>query len=240
MKRRTLLAVAVCLAAACTPTPTPLPTVAPSDTPLPPATATAVPPTATLTPSPAPSATATERSPTPSPTPADTDTPEPTATAPRPTAPPATAVPTATSTVVRADAPVYPRTEIMAWDSADFRKELGELATNTQAYRTGLQLVLDGSKGSSCRLLNQYIEQLYINQRAYTGVPDNWYPTYYEYRTLVNDAFVGLQPIAAACPIMSGGQDAQYNAEDAARSIPALDRILSRVPQIFNEVAGLP
>lgn len=129
---------------------------------------------------------------------------------------------------------------MVAWDAADFRKELGELLNGTQDFRTFLQLVLDGRKISSCRLLNQYIEQLYIHQRGYTDVPDVWYPTYYEYRSMVSDAFAGLAPIAANCPIMGGAEDAQFNAGDAALSIPALDHILARVPQIFNEVAGLP
>lgn len=241
MKPKPSLLILAALLTACNSTPA-TPTNVPSATPLPPtATATPIPPTATAKPSLTPSPTATERpTQTLTPTPADTDTPTPSATLPRPTAVPATAVPTATNTQARVDAPLFSRTEIVAWDSADFRKELGELSDNTQAFRTHLQLVLDGRKGSSCRLLNQYIEQLYINQRGYTGVPDIWYRTYYEYRIMVNDAFAGLAPIAANCPIMMGGEDAQFNAEDAAVSIPTLDHILARVPQIFNEVAGLP
>ncbi len=153
---------------------------------------------------------------------------------------PATAVPTATSTVARADAPVFPSTGIGAWDPADFRKELGELYNNTQAYRTNLQIVLDGQKVSSCRALYTYTDELYHGQRGYADVPDAWYPAYYEYRTLVTNAFAGLASIAVNCPRGREPADGQYNAQEASLAIPALDAILSRVPQILNDTAGLP
>ena len=241
MRRKLSLLVLPLLIAACN-NPPATPTVAPSATPLPAtATATPVPPTATVEPSLTPSPTATERpTQTLTPTPADTDTPTPSATAPRPTAPPATAVPTATNTQARVDAPVFPSTGIGAWDSADFRREIGELYNNTQAYRNNLQTVLDGLKVSSCRALFTYTDELYHGQRGYSDVPDAWYPAYYEYRTMVTNAFVGLAPIAVNCPRVREPGDAQYDAGQAALSIPVLDNILARVPQILNETAGLP
>ncbi|HRF48324.1 MAG TPA: hypothetical protein PLC98_11925 [Anaerolineales bacterium] len=232
-----LLAIAG-LIVACSPAPTATPTHTHTATAQPPiATETAAPPTATLTPSPTVTATATERpTHTPSPVPSDT----PSATAPRPTAIPATAVPTATSTVVRAAAPVFPATGIGAWDPADFRKEIGELYNNTQTYRTNLQKVLERQSDSSCRALYTYTDELYHGQRGYSDVPDAWYPAYYEYRVMVTDAFAALAPLAVKCPRSREPNDGQYSAEDAALSIPVLDGILNRVPQILAETAGLP
>lgn len=234
-----LLALA-CLVAACNPGPTATPTQAPTSTDLPPtATLTAAPPTATFTPSSTATATATRR-PTQTATPTHTPTATPSATAPRPTAVPATAVPTATSTVARADAPVFPATGIGAWDPADFRKEIGELFNNTQTYRTNLQKVLDRLEESSCRDLYTYTDELYHGQRGYSDVPDAWYPAYYEYRVMVTNAFAALSPIAVKCPRGRQPFDGQYSAEDAALSIPVLDGILNRVPQILAETASLP
>lgn len=241
MKPKSSLLLLAALLTACNSTPA-TPTNVPSATPLSAtATATPIPPTATAKPSLTPSPTATERpTQTFTPTPADTDTPTPSATLPRPTAVPATAVPTATNTQARADAPVFPSTGIGVWDTADFRKEIGELYTNTQNYRTNLQTVLDGLKQSSCRTLYTYTDELYHGQRGYSDVPDAWYPAYYEYRTMVTNAFAGLAPIAVNCPRGREPSDGQYDAQQAALSIPVLDNILARVPQILNETAGLP
>jgi len=244
MKRVVNLLAIAGFVVACSPAPTATPTHTPTATARPPiATETAAPPTATLTPNPTGTATATERpTHTPSPVPSDT----PSATAPRPTAVPATAVaaatavPTATSTVVRADAPVFPATGIGAWDPADFRKEIGELYNNTQTYRTNLQKVLERQSDSSCRALYTYTDDLYHGQRGYSDVPDAWYPAYYEYRVMVTDVFVALAPLAVKCPRLREPLDGQYSAEDAALSIPVLDGILNRVPQILAETAGLP
>lgn len=242
MKRYICLVVIAGLSVACNATPAPVPTAVPSATSKPVvASATVAPPTDTPAPSPTVAPTATARpSHTPTATAVSTETPTPSATAPRPTAAPPTAASTATSVSARAVAPVFATTGIGAWDPADFRKEIGELLNNTQNYRTNLQSVLDGRIQSSCRALYTYTDELYFGQRGYSDVPDVWYPAYYEYRTLLTNAFVGLSPVAVSCPRGRDGFDAQYNAQEAALAIPALDVILSRVPQILNETAGLP
>ncbi len=239
MRMKSALLILTLLIAACNNTPA-TPTSVPSATPLPEtATATPIPPTATTEPSLTPSPTATQQpTQTLTSTPADTDTPTPSATAPRPTAVPATAVPTATNTQARVEAPVFPSTGIGAWDPADFRKEIGELYNNTQNFSTSLRVVLDGLKESRCYTLIAYTDELLYGQRGYSDVPDAWYSAYYEYRVMVTNAFVGLSPVGVEC--RKGPMDGSYNAGQAALSIPVLDNILARVPQILNETAGLP
>ncbi len=239
MKLKLALIVLAAFVTACN-NPPATPTVASSATPLPAtATATPIPPTPTAEPSLTASPTATEQpTQTLTSTPPDTDTPTPSATAPRPTAVPATAVPTATNTQTRADAPVFPSTGIGAWDSADFRKEIGELNNNTQNFSASLRIVLDGLKESRCYTLITYTDELLYGQRGYSDVPDAWYSAYYEYRVMVTNAFVGLSPVGVEC--RKGPIDGSYNAEQAALSIPVLDNIVARVPQILNETAGLP
>lgn len=241
MNRYAFMLVLAGLIAACNTAPSSTATSAPTATAALAPSATTAPPTATVAPSDTASPTATDRpTVTPTDTPVSTDTPRPTTTAPRPTAVPATAVPTATTPPLRAPAPVFPNTGIGAWDSADFRKEIGELYNNTQAYRANLQSVLDGRSQSSCRALYTYTDDLYNGQRGYSDVPDVWYPAYYEYRVLIDTVFQGLVAQAVNCPRGREPSDGQYDAQQAALAIPALDAILSRVPQILNETAGLP
>lgn len=110
----------------------------------------------------------------------------------------------------------------------------------TQTFRNHLQAVLDGRAQSSCRLILLYANEMYFSQKGYRDVPDTWHGAYYEYRIRMSDVFAILGPVAANCPPIRDSNDAQFNAEEAAKAMTLLDGILSRVPQILNETAGLP
>jgi len=155
--------------------------VAPTNTPPPTPTDTATPvPTDT----PEPTATPTE-------TPQPTDTPEPTNTAtPEQTATTvATATPRATlpppTPTVPLTAPTFPETPIRAWNAEEYRSYLSQFRDSMRSFNSEMTIFEQTGKPGDCGTFLGWSRLWIVQSPGYTDVPNQWWPLYYEWRSML-------------------------------------------------------
>ena len=199
---------------------TPTPSATPSHTATPTASPTA---TETLT----PTATATSTS---TPTPRITLTPTATATA---TQPPPTLTFTPSATI---QAPYFPQSTIMTWNANEFAKEVREVDTNWAQFLTSFKIIVSkGSTGDCSYFRGLWIDTV-VGQVAFTEVPSDWYGVYYEYRVIVNDIVLAVQPLQQICD--SGG--GTITAEQDQAIIAVLENATARAADLNRRVQAMP
>ena len=211
-----------------TPAPTATP-VTPTATPEPTLTATPVP---TDTPEPTATATATA-------TPVPTDTAEPTATAtPEPTAT-ATNIPTPRPTLppppptVPPTAPTFPETPIRTWNAAEYRNYLGQFRDSLRSFNSEMGIFQQTGKPGDCGTFLGWARLWIVQSPGYTDVPSQWWPLYYEWRSLlkqVADLTVEVRNICGGSG--SGSVDAQPLIDFLSWAYP-------RSEQMVTEAAGI-
>lgn len=161
-------------------------------------------PTRTATASATATATATA---TETPTPTDTATPRATATSsatatltPTRTLPPPTATETPTPSPVP-QAPLFPGTQMAAWSTDDFRYQVREGRINMERFLVYFRdhMVEAGMQGRCYNIYPHYEEVISKRVGYSSGVPDDWYGLYYEYRVVLQDAAAQMAPVAALC-----------------------------------------
>ncbi len=214
-------AAATQIAAAWSPTPSATPTVTstPSASPTPSATATA-------------SATAT---PTATLTPAETATPTATATA-TPTLPPP---PTLTFTPAPTlPAPTFPSSPIHTWSRDDFAHEVTETANTIEGYlRFYRDKVVRSNQNGPCASVGDFHKELFYVRAAYgADVPADWYPLYFQYRTLLHAADQANRVVLEHCPNIY----AQVYKEGAEARIAELENIEAQLIALAGQIAARP
>lgn len=199
---------------------TPTPSATPTDT----ATPTAS-PTATATWTPTATATRTE-----TPTPRNTLTPTATRTASQP---PPTLTFTPSATV---QAPYFPQSTIMTWNVNEFAKEVREVDENWAPFLTYFRnVVANGTTGDCGRFRALWIDTV-VGQVAFTEVPADWYGVYYEYRVIVNDIVLAVQPLQPICD--SGGGTITPEQDQAL--IAGLESATARATDLNRRVQSMP
>lgn len=209
------------IAAAWSPTPSATPTVTatPTSTPTSSATVTA-------------SATAT---PTATHTPAQTATPSPTSTATRTLPPP----PTLTFTPAPTQpAPAFPSSPIHAWSRADFAHEVTETAITIEGYlRFYRDKVVLSNQSGSCTSVGDFHKELRMVRAAYgADVPGDWYPLYYQYRTLLHSADDVNIPVLEKCTNI---YSSVYK-EGAEARIAQLENIQAQLNALSSQISAKP
>ncbi len=233
------LALAGLIVAACGPTPeeiaqatsvsasatvaawTPTPSVTPTETATPTASPTA---TATATATASPTRTST-------PTPKNTLTPTATATA---TVPPPTLTFTPSATI---PAPFFPQSTIMTWDVNEFAKEVREVDANWTQFLTYFRNAVNNGSGISCSTFRPLWIDTVVGQVAFTEVPPEWYGVYYEYRVIVNDIVLTVQPMQPPCDTSGGGT---ITGEQVQAILAGLENAVPRAQDLNRRVQAMP
>ena len=138
----------------------------------------------------------------------DSATPKPSSTptrtpSPRPTRLPATWTFTPTATDSLPDAPLYPKTPIVAWDTATFIQSVTDSRVSLHDYYDYHGHLMTGGTGSCDRYWGTYA--IWEKQPGFTNVPGDWYPLYLQWRQVLQAARTATQPITDVC--LHGGGD---------------------------------
>jgi len=90
------------------------------------------------------------------------------------------------------------------FEANDFRKELNELVKFQSDFLNYMQVVVSSGQTGSCRTFYNYRNEMIVSQAGYRNVPAAWYPLYYEYRLLLQEAVGGVQAITSVCDAGGG------------------------------------
>ena len=242
MRRIHLIEIGICVslvAAACAPSPEEIAQATAGAATATAASWTATPsatPTATATPTASPTATETATA-TASPTRTSTPTPEntltPTATATA-TVPPPTLTFTPSATV---PAPFFPQSTIMTWDVNEFAKEVREVDANWTQFLTYFRNAVSNGYSISCGTFRPLWIDTVVGQVAFTEVPPEWYGVYYEYRVIVNDIVLTVQPMQPPCDTSGGGT---ITGEQVQAILAGLENAVPRAQDLNRRVQAMP
>ena len=136
-------------------------------------------PSATASASSTTTATATDSA-TPNPSSTPTRTPS-----PRPTRPPATWTFTPTATDSLPDAPLYPKSPIIAWSRDAFLKSIADSRNNTHDFYDYHGRAVTGAIANCFYYWADYAN--WEKQPGFTGVPTAWYPLYFQLRGILQN-----------------------------------------------------
>ena len=100
-------------------------------------------------------------------------------------------------------APIYPKSPIRAWNRDAFIAALGASKNAVAAFRAEFVDIVAGKMGDCGIYFWKYYSQ-WEAQPAFSDVPVNWYPLYYQYRVSLDNVRSATWPISDIC-LKQGG-----------------------------------
>jgi hypothetical protein len=95
-------------------------------------------------------------------------------------------------------APIYPKSPTRAWNRDAFIAALGASKNTVAAFRDEFVLIAAGKMGDCSFYFWKYYSQ-WEAQPAFSDVPANWYPLYYQYRVSLDNVGSATRPISDIC-----------------------------------------
>jgi len=124
----------------------------------------------------------------------------------------------------------------MTWDVNEFAKEVREVDANWAQFLYSFKIIVSKGSTGDCGFFRGIWIDTVVGQVAFTDVPTEWYGVYYEYRVIVNDIVLAVQPLQQICD--SGG--GTITAEQDQAIIVALENATARAADLNRRVQAMP